>query len=590
MDSELVPTIKEMLSTATRPEQLDIYVANQTSKREEHGIDLTEIEYLPQVTLINIDYTKAKGVMFALGLLQNCVEPKHKYFFQCDSHMRFDEGWDEMLIRQLESKKNYKSVLSNYPGQYYLDSDKRDKGPQYNYVHDVREDGSCYNGARLAHVEEFEDIEWSSIAAGTLFTRAEFITEVPWDPYMWFSFQEQDLAVRAFTHGWDIYGVYPSGTYHLYSHDNKIVKSVKSENRGVNASFRFLYKIGLKSKEELSEEDLFRIDEFGIGRERTVEEFETRYSINFTTKKRYDIISIPVAVHNYWFEWQLDLFWFQHKKLYGQSAYDKAHAIVVKRNAETKTPLENWGPKFEQLEWDIDIPHAMVENHYEWRPDDSDYRHEFMMPNNIQVGLAQIIDKFDDDQVIEILDCDMFHMRPHPQIDVEDMKLYVETIYEDWHLFSKGEHRRVIEPYFQNGARFYNGGFVPIIGKVKTFKRILTEWLAVGAHIANREDIDNGLKWWGGMYALNAACEKLEVEMVEFNRCYIHNINKYSPEQYICHYSCDPHFIHKNDHAKLFSQENMIACMKGEPEVYTKAYAEWLMQSQFLKAKGRHEV
>jgi hypothetical protein len=231
----------------------------------------------------------------------------------------------------------------------------------------------------------------------------------------------------------------------------------------------------------------------------------------------------------------------------------------------------------------------MVENHYDWMPDDESFHHEYMMPNNIQIGLQQMIHIFDDEQVIEILDCDMFHMRHHPQLDVEDDEIYADPVYEPWHLHSLGENKYVIEPYFQNDGKHYNGGFVPIIGKVKTFKKILPEWIAVGVHIANREDLSTGLKWWGGMYALQAACEKLAVTMRDLDKCYIHNINEWSEDKYIAHYSCDPYFIHKNNHAKLFSKSNLVNCYNGKPEKYAKSFAEWLMQSKYLTTNEKED-
>ena len=42
-----------------------------------------------------------------------------------------------------------------------------------------------------------------------------------------------------------------------------------------------------------------------------------------------DLISVPVAVYNGLFEWQLDLFWHRHKELYGKNAFQKAKAIIT---------------------------------------------------------------------------------------------------------------------------------------------------------------------------------------------------------------------------------------------------------------------
>ena len=46
-----------------------------------------------------------------------------------------------------------------------------------------------------------------------------------------------------------------------------------------------------------------------------------------------NLISVPVAVYNGLFEWQLDLFWHRHKELYGKNAFQKAKAIVIRRNS-----------------------------------------------------------------------------------------------------------------------------------------------------------------------------------------------------------------------------------------------------------------
>lgn len=248
------------------------------------------------------------------------------------------------------------------------------------------------------------------------------------------------------------------------------------------------------------------------------------------------MISIPVAVHMDLFKWQLDLFWFSHQEVYGLQAKDKVRAIVIKRNEATD-------PKHETLEWTTDVPHVMCEAYFDVLKDTEQIT-QLAKPLNIQIGLQQIVSDFDDDQIIEILDCDMFHMRPHPELFIRDDELLVFDLYEPWHLKSLSDYRNVINIYFENGGRFYNGGFVPIIGKTKTFKKILPEWIAVHRHILQR-NLDDKLKWWGGMYALQAACEKKKVRMRAEEYCYVPGINSMEESHYICHYSCDKRFDKK---------------------------------------------
>jgi hypothetical protein len=248
------------------------------------------------------------------------------------------------------------------------------------------------------------------------------------------------------------------------------------------------------------------------------------------------MISVPIAVHNDNFKWQLDLFWHTHKQIYGDTAYDKFIAAVIKRNF----PHEQ---KVEVLEWEFDVPHVMCESVFDMLGD-IDPSDGMYLPLNIQIGLLQLLPKLDDDKIIEVLDCDMFHIRPHPDIFVRHDELIVDDIYEPWHLKSLSEHRSVIEMYFENGGRFYNGGFVPIIGTVKTLKRIMFEWISVHRHILTRA-LPEKLRWWAGMYALQVACEKKQVRMRAENYCYIPGINELEPSHYIAHYSCDERFDKK---------------------------------------------
>ena len=68
-----------------------------------------------------------------------------------------------------------------------------------------------------------------------------------------------------------------------------------------------------------------------------------------------NLISVPVAVYNGLFEWQLDLFWHRHKELYGKNAFQKAKAIVIRRNSLTEK-------RCDEFKWNNDVPHSLCES------------------------------------------------------------------------------------------------------------------------------------------------------------------------------------------------------------------------------------
>lgn len=242
------------------------------------------------------------------------------------------------------------------------------------------------------------------------------------------------------------------------------------------------------------------------------------------------MISVPIAVYNNHFKFQLDLFWFAHKRIYN-NPNERAKAILIERNNLTEQIPTNYN-------WDIDIPYKMVKGVCEY------YQEELnLLPYNIQLGLESILNDYDDNEVIELLDCDMFHLEHRDYSGLQHDVILCDNIYEDWHLKSLTDYKYIINPYFENNGKYYNGGFVPLIATVKTFKKLIYEWKAVHYDICKR-DYSNNLKWWAGMYALQASCEKNKIQMTALNNCYIPPINNIKGKT-IAHYSVDDLLINK---------------------------------------------
>ena len=273
------------------------------------------------------------------------------------------------------------------------------------------------------------------------------------------------------------------------------------------------------------------------------------------------MISIPIASYNEFFKAQLDFFWYQHKRVYGEYAKVKALPLIVKRNLPDQ-------PKQEVLDWDIDVPHVMCESCFDCLSDvEVDPEHT---PLNILTSLMQVLDNLEPEQLIEILDCDMCHIKQHPLFEVGDDEIYADTIYEDWHLKSLTENKYVIECYFLNGGGFYNGGFVPLVSKVKTIKKIINDWLAIQIHI-QRIQKSRSLCWWSGMFALSAACERNKIQMKALNVCYVPGLMQQENRHYVAHYSVDEIF-----NKRRFPFVSKIDSSKFPKNIFYDAASEWM--------------
>jgi hypothetical protein len=269
------------------------------------------------------------------------------------------------------------------------------------------------------------------------------------------------------------------------------------------------------------------------------------------------VITVPIAINNSFFDRQLDILWTNHKKHYGNTAHDKIHAVVCLQE------------KFSQIS-KYDFAHTIVSDWSCFFPERK--YNGLLSPLNIQIGLREILNKFADDQIIELIDCDMFHINSHNKIDILDNEFYVCDVYENWHLKSKTENLKLIKNFLLKDNQ-YNGGFVPIIGKIRTFKKIINDWISL--HISIFDSLkDNRLKWWAGMYSFQVACANNDISMTAKDYCYIPGVNQLKKDHYICHYSCDLIFNKKI----MLTDINKFNSSNFLQNSYYDAVKEWYNQ------------
>lgn len=149
------------------------------------------------------------------------------YYLQADAHLRFAPNFDTRYVNEVKAAKAYpKAVLSSYPPGF-SEGDPDYKGGTTGarlctceFSHsDVEEHIIRINtGGHCTNENVDGPTQISFIAAGFFFARAEFLRDVPFDPFLPWCFMGEEIALssRAWTSGWDIYAPRQNLIAHQY--------------------------------------------------------------------------------------------------------------------------------------------------------------------------------------------------------------------------------------------------------------------------------------------------------------------------------------------------------------------------------------
>lgn len=218
-DPWLWRTVYDCLGKAEDPAALRFGIVEQseTPSQIDSVID-SQIRYL------HCHHDHSRGACWARSFTYGVYQDED-YLLQIDSHMLFAPGWDRILINKLEdvSQPNPHSIISSYPYAFKEEDGKLkvDGHPGHAMVMRVTKASDFNNGSPVlsfeaAPIKTQHPVRGYHVAGGCLFTRGHFVHVVPYDPLLYFQGEEQNLAIRAWTHGWDIFHVPDLPVFHLY--------------------------------------------------------------------------------------------------------------------------------------------------------------------------------------------------------------------------------------------------------------------------------------------------------------------------------------------------------------------------------------
>ena len=169
-----------------------------------------EVESIEGVDLIHVSRKAARGACWPRYICQLMHEGED-WFFQCDSHMVFEDNWAADLIHQ-SSLVPKRSVLTSY-SQATADPTPNRTGMMMVYEWGKADnpnygDDGPHCSAGTWSLDDFPNgapIPARFLSAHMLWAPGSYLSEVPYDPFLYFSGEEFSLALRSWTHGYNLY-------------------------------------------------------------------------------------------------------------------------------------------------------------------------------------------------------------------------------------------------------------------------------------------------------------------------------------------------------------------------------------------------
>lgn len=373
-DPELVPTIKDCIQKAKYPENLTFGICRQFSEKD--GWDnLDEYRSDPRFTIMDVKWNESKGLGWARHHTQKLWKGE-KYTMQLDSHHRFLQDWDQILLDMMVLTGSPKPILTSYALPYNPKTQELTQGGPYKMV--GREFSA--HGTIMFYPESIQ--EWATltkpiparfVSGHFYFTLGEHCTEYKYDPQIYFAGDEISLSIRSFTLGYDLFHPHRAVVWHEYTREGRAKHWDDFQDGNKNAGIvdKLWHEMDWESKQRLrhmlkEEDNRIDLGIYDLGTVRTHRDFEIYAGINFKLRKLHPntVAGINPPVNEPDYDWTSQ----EHEYTYNLSIpatepgfqfihigfEDKMGKILYRKDIHAYVPTLNVSFK------SYDVPHKWV--------------------------------------------------------------------------------------------------------------------------------------------------------------------------------------------------------------------------------------
>jgi hypothetical protein len=283
-DPDLAATVADCLAMANFPDQLRLVVCWQHGPNEV----LPDWMRTPQFEILDVDCGDSRGACWARSAIMERWAGE-EWFLQIDSHMRFALGWDSTLLHQAAMTRSPKPLLSapappfTVGGSRWYDSPLcfEFAGFDPNGVPEIQ------MGFLPAEAVHGNPVRARSLCGHFLFAPGCFARDVPYDPEMYFSAEQTTLAVRAFTHGYDLFHPTSAVVWHEYSRNYRAQHwDDHTAEQDFDEPWQELYQRGKAKVAHFFAAPT--VGQYGLGDVRTVSDYEAYAGVNFRDRRVQD--------------------------------------------------------------------------------------------------------------------------------------------------------------------------------------------------------------------------------------------------------------------------------------------------------------
>lgn len=291
-DTETRNTINDLFAKATNKTRVFVGVLSQIDPRTDMNLLIGVRSNVREMVL---DSREAKGCTWARNIILTQLRKDEEFVLQIDAHSRFDQGWDNQVLKEFTSIGKDKAVLTAYPPAFKVDT-PLDTRPKHIHMkfRDIHSSGLPVFLSDLSYPQTLpeEPRLTPAVSAGCLFGPKEVFDEVQYDPYVYFFGEEQSYAIRLYTHGIDSYVPRQSFMYHLYYdpkkdkknlHWNDTKDSTVINDITCNGVPRVKYILGMSK--DLPHDNAKDISLYGLGTARSIEQWQEFSGFNLQTGK-----------------------------------------------------------------------------------------------------------------------------------------------------------------------------------------------------------------------------------------------------------------------------------------------------------------